>query len=106
MAAIQKGLDLQLTVQPGFPEVWFDKGKMNKIMDNLLSNALKYTEKGSILVNATYERHFWSIEVRDTGIGIPEKEHKNLFQQFYRAANAINSSETGSGIGLVLVKKW
>ncbi len=105
MAAIQKGLDLQLTVQPGFPEVWFDKGKMNKIMDNLLSNALKYTEKGSILVNATYERHFWSIEVRDTGIGIPEKEHKNLFQQFYRAANAINSSETGSGIGLVLVKK-
>ncbi|MCC8186790.1 MAG: response regulator [Bacteroides sp.] len=105
MAAIQKGVDIQLTVQPGFPEVWFDKGKMNKILDNLLSNALKYTEKGSILVNATYQRQLWSIEIRDTGIGIPEKERKNLFQQFYRAENAINSSETGSGIGLVLVKK-
>ncbi|MCD8030144.1 MAG: ATP-binding protein [Bacteroides sp.] len=106
MAAIQKGVDIQLTVQPGFPEVWFDKGKMNKILENLLSNALKYTEKGSILVNATYKKHLWSIEIRDTGIGIPEKERKNLFQQFYRAENAINSSETGAGIGLVLVKKW
>ncbi len=105
IAAMQKSIDVQLTVQSGFPKVWFDKGKMNKILDNLLSNSLKYTEAGSISICATYNSKEWSVEIRDTGMGIPEKEQKKLFTQFYRAGNAINSDKVGSGIGLLLVKK-
>ncbi|NDV58610.1 two-component regulator propeller domain-containing protein [Bacteroides sp. 519] len=105
LAAIQKGLDLYLDIAPNFPKVWFDRNKMNNIMDNLLSNALKYTEEGSITIIVNYSRYKWGIEVKDTGIGIPQKEQSNLFHQFYRAGNAINSDESGSGIGLVITRR-
>lgn len=105
MAAVQKGLELQLTIKPDFPEISFDKGKMDKIIDNLLSNAIKYTEKGTISVHLDYSGTNWSIKIEDTGIGIPANEQKHLFKEFYRAENAINSNESGSGIGLVLIKR-
>ncbi|NDV83228.1 response regulator [Bacteroides sp. 51] len=104
-AAIQKGISLKLDIEPDFPELWFDKGKMNKILDNLLSNALKYTEDGSISVIVRHTKHKWSIEILDTGIGIPAKDQKHLFNQFFRANNAVSSKETGSGIGLLLVQR-
>ena len=104
-AAIQKGINLKLDIEPDFPELWFDKGKMNKILDNLLSNALKYTEDGSISVIVRHTRHKWSIEILDTGIGIPAKDQKHLFNQFFRANNAVSSKESGSGIGLLLVQR-
>jgi DNA-binding response OmpR family regulator/ligand-binding sensor domain-containing protein/nitrogen-specific signal transduction histidine kinase len=103
--AIQKGIVLKLDIEPDFPELWFDKGKMNKILNNLLSNALKYTEDGSISVFVKHTKHKWSIEILDTGIGIPAKEQKYLFKQFFRANNAVDSKEAGSGIGLLLVQK-
>jgi len=105
MAAMQKGVNLKLDIEPDFPELWFDKTKMNKILDNLLSNALKYTEDGSISVIIRHSKNKWSIEIMDTGIGIPSKEQKHLFSEFYRAGNAINTHETGSGIGLLLVQR-
>ena len=105
MAAIQKGIDLSLEIQPGFPKVWFDKSKMNKIVNNLLSNALKYTQEGSVHVIVTHFKKKWSIKIQDTGIGIPANDQKHLFNEFYRAGNAINSDETGSGIGLLLSRR-
>lgn len=105
MAAQQKGLELSLDIEPGFPEVWFDRDKMNNIIDNLLSNALKYTAEGSVQVTLRHSRKRWSVRVKDTGIGIPEKEQKNLFHQFYRAGNAIDTGESGSGIGLMLTRR-
>ena len=104
-AAIQKGINLKLDIEPDFPELWFDRGKMNKILDNLLSNALKYTEDGSISVIVKHTKHKWSIEILDTGMGIPAKDQKHLFNQFFRADNAISSKETGAGIGLLLVQR-
>lgn len=103
--AIQKGIDLYLEVASDFPEVYFDKNKMDKIIDNLLSNAIKYTEKGFVSVIIKHTSKEWSIEIQDTGIGIPITEQKHLFKEFYRAGNAINSNESGSGIGLLLTKK-
>ncbi len=105
LAVMQKGLDLYLNIEPELPKVWFDKDKMNQIMDNLLSNALKYTVEGSITVSVRYSRSKWLIEVKDTGIGIPQKDQSNLFHQFYRAGNTINSDKSGSGIGLVITRK-
>ncbi len=103
--AEQKGIDLYLEMDSDFPEIRMDKEKMDKIIDNLLSNAIKYTEKGFVSVIVKCSEKQWTIEIQDTGIGIPAGEQKNLFRQFYRAENAVNSNETGSGIGLVLAKK-
>ncbi len=105
IVAIQKDIALQVEIAPGFPKVWFDKSKMDKIMDNLLSNAFKYTEKGTVRVKVDYHKNKWSIEVGDTGIGIPAKEQKYLFKPFYRAQNAENGNEVGTGIGMLLIRR-
>ena len=84
--------------------VWFDKDLMDKILENLISNAIKYSlSNGSVTVLAGYDSTKWWIEVQDKGIGIPQKEQQKLFKKFYRAENAVNSQQVGSGIGLMLV---
>lgn len=86
--------------------VWIDKEKMDSILKNLISNALKYTgEDGKVQVTTSQTGDTWSIEISDTGIGIPADEQKNLFKLHFRGSNAVNSKVSGSGIGLVLVNK-
>ena len=86
--------------------VWFDKEKMESILKNIISNALKYTpENGNVQIFVSDNTDSWSVEVRDTGIGIPASEQKKLFKLHFRGSNAINSKVTGSGIGLMLVWK-
>ena len=86
--------------------VWFDSDKMGSILKNILSNALKYTpEDGSVCIYASEEGNSWSIEVKDTGIGIPTCEQKKLFRSYFRGSNVVNLKVTGSGIGLMLVYK-
>lgn len=79
---------------------------MESIFKNIISNALKYTpENGNVQVFVSETSDSWSVEVRDTGIGIPANEQKKLFKLHFRGSNAINSKVTGSGIGLMLVWK-
>lgn len=105
--ACHKEIQLRLDIEIEKPfYVWFDREKMDRILNNLLSNAMKYTpEKGTILVTVGQKDKKWFITVKDSGIGIPQSEQKHLFKRFFRAKNAINSKETGSGIGLLLVQK-
>lgn len=85
---------------------WFDKDKMDSIFKNVITNALKYTpEGGSVHISTTETNETWSVEVKDTGIGIPSSEQKKMFKMHFRGSNAINSKVTGSGIGLLLVWK-
>lgn len=86
--------------------VWFDRDKMDSILKNVLSNALKYTPDGGCVDMCVDEStEVWSVEVRDTGIGIPEDEQKDLFRFSFRASNALNSKVRGNGVGLMLVYK-
>lgn len=99
---------IQLTFESNFRflNVWFDKTKMDSILRNLISNALKYTpEMGSVSITAFSNPQYWSIEIKDTGIGIPADEQKKLFRMFFRGSNAVNLKTSGSGIGLLLVKR-
>lgn len=89
-----------------YMNVWFDKEKMDSILKNIISNALKYTpENGNILISVSDQKNAWQLEVKDSGIGIPAKEQKKLFKMHFRGTNAINAKITGSGIGLMLVRK-
>lgn len=99
---------INLTYETNFRylNVWLDKDKMDSILKNLISNALKYTpEGGSVHIYAGESSDNWCIEVKGTGIGIPASEQKKLFKIHFRGSNAINSKITGSGIGLLLVGK-
>lgn len=100
--------NIDFTYESNFKEtkVWFDKEKMDSILKNIISNALKYTpDYGHVNVCVTETKDSWKVKVSDTGIGIPAKEKKKIFKLHFRGSNAINSKITGSGIGLMLVWK-
>jgi two-component system phosphate regulon sensor histidine kinase PhoR len=73
-------------------------------MNNLVSNAVKYTRKGEVRVQAERTDGFARIVVSDTGIGIPQDAMPQLFQEFFRAQNAKEIQEKGTGLGLSIIK--
>ena len=84
-------------------EVWIDRNKMDSILRNLISNAIKYTPKGGYVdINASHNKKNWNIDITDTGIGIPKKDRKKMFRYMFRGQNATNQLITGSGIGMLL----
>ena len=84
-----------------------DESKMEKIIDNLISNAIKYSPDNSrIQIELKCDDKKWVLQVKDNGIGISRKAQRQLFKEFYRGDNAINSKVVGSGIGLLLVKNY
>lgn len=104
-AASEKNITLEFTDQTDNPLMDFDKSMMHKVLNNLLSNALKYTpEGGKVQVRLSLQEDNLQVEVADNGIGIPAKDQPDIFDRFFRSANASNA--TGSGIGLSLVKQY
>ncbi|MEI6490105.1 MAG: response regulator, partial [Bacteroidota bacterium] len=104
--AKEKNIELDIILPPDEFNVWIDRKKLTLCLENLLSNAIKYTATaGKIQARVSTNESLLFIEIADDGIGIPLKNQKNLFERFFRAENAINSNETGSGIGLMLTKK-
>lgn len=83
-----------------------DIKKLDRIVDNLLSNAIKYSKQQTdIYIRLKNTDRKIVLEVEDFGIGISKKEQKKIFKHIYRAENAINSKEIGSGIGLMFTQK-
>lgn len=101
-----KQIRMQLLLPDSPVSLWMDKDKTDKIFDNLFSNAVKYTPTGGeITVKVEQNDKKITIAVKDNGIGIPRKAQRYIFSNFYRAENAVNSKETGSGIGLLLTRR-
>jgi len=105
-AAIQKA-GLQFVVDtPPLPEPFYvDRGMWEKIVLNLLSNALKHTFAGQIRLRLRMEGDHAELEVSDTGTGIPENQLSLVFDRFHRVPNAPSRTHEGSGIGLALVRE-
>lgn len=105
LAAQEKHIQLCIETCPQ-QQIHSDVKMMDLILENLLSNAIKYTPQGGkVTLSASVEGKMAVIHVCDTGIGIPKAEIKSIFKTFFRASNAINSQEMGSGLGLMLTRK-
>lgn len=106
-AAKKQGITLNFhTNQQSFITA-FDKLKIEKVVDNLISNAIKYSHpNGTVDIYLHCDKDKWTLKVTDYGLGISEKAQSKLFREFYRAENVINSKIVGSGIGLLLVKSY
>lgn len=105
-AAQKSNIMLSLEDTMEKPMMVFDNDQMQKIANNLLSNALKFTPEGGFInvrLSQTDDR-MMLLEVSDTGIGIPAKDMDRIFDRFYRSGNT--DLRTGSGIGLSLVKQY
>lgn len=86
--------------------VYFDEDKLEKIINNLLSNAFKYTpDFGAVELQLKEESHCVSLQVSDSGIGIPEDEAEYIFNRYYRVNNKEVSRNKGTGIGLSLARE-
>lgn len=83
-----------------FPQVFADKIRVHEIIDNLISNAIKYTNEGGVEINLENNKEHVRIDITDTGMGISEKDLKNIGKKFYRS----NQYSTGEGKGLPLVR--
>ena len=105
-SAIQKaGLTLTLVCPPLPERIYIDREMWEKIVLNLLSNALKHTQRGGITVAQHREADRVTLRVIDTGIGIPAHELPRVFERFHRVQGAWSRSHEGTGIGLALVRE-
>jgi two-component system phosphate regulon sensor histidine kinase PhoR len=83
-----------------------DPVRMRQVLDNLITNAIKYNlEWGSVIVTVNVEDTGVSVEVRDTGQGIPEADLPRIFDRFYRTSSAKNSTTVGTGLGLSITRE-
>lgn len=98
--------NLQLDLVPFNPSLLLfgDRQRLKQVMTNLIMNALKYTETGSIEVGVMEEENTGKIFVRDTGIGIPENDISRIFERFYRIDKDRSRELGGTGLGLAIVK--
>jgi signal transduction histidine kinase len=103
---LQKSVALQWEIPNSLPKVNADKLKLTIILQNLINNALKFTEKGNVSVTARVSRskHFVEIEVKDTGMGIPKEAHALIFEKFQQADPSSTRIYGGIGLGLYIVK--
>lgn len=98
---MEQDLALRLQLEP---VQWTgDPSFMEKVWDNLLSNALKYTKEGSIAVTLEETEQFVVVTVSDTGIGVEEEHKERLFERFYRADESRTPDVEGTGLGLAIV---
>ena len=103
-AAADKGVELSLDVADRLP-LYADAERLSQVLDNLVSNALKFTSAGgSVRVKASNSDGNVHIEVADTGIGVPRDELGQLFSRFYRASTATRRAIPGTGLGLVIAR--
>jgi PAS domain S-box-containing protein len=101
----RKGLGLLLQLQPGLPIIRFDRDKITQVLTNLVNNAIKFTEKGSITIKTMQEVNAIHVLVTDTGPGIKEEELAKLFQSFQRLDTAREKRIEGTGLGLAISKE-
>jgi signal transduction histidine kinase/integral membrane sensor domain MASE1 len=105
--AVQKGLTVRIEADPSLPEaVLGDPVRMRQIVMNLVSNALKFTPSGSVVIALSYEPPAGlRVSVSDTGIGIPLEKQGRLFQRFSQVDSSTTRRYGGSGLGLAICKR-
>jgi signal transduction histidine kinase len=91
--------------QKDLPQIMADPFQTRQVIENLLDNAIRYIkEKGKVKLKLKLEHDNFYFEINDTGVGIPQKDKKHIFQKFFRADNAMKYQTQGSGLGLYIAK--
>jgi signal transduction histidine kinase len=103
----QKRITLTVDIADELPPVAADKQRLNQVIWNLLSNALKYTDAGGqIWLRARMrDGHTAEVEIEDTGVGLTDEQQQLAFTPFYRAANHLSITAGGTGLGLAIVQE-
>jgi response regulator RpfG family c-di-GMP phosphodiesterase/anti-sigma regulatory factor (Ser/Thr protein kinase) len=103
--AVRKNLTLGYQVTGAVPLVYLDVDKVERILSNLIRNAIKFTEKGSIVVELSRQENDIILKVRDTGIGIAKNQLPRIFERFQQVDGSSTRKYEGTGLGLTIVRE-
>jgi signal transduction histidine kinase len=103
--ASRKGLDLHITVPDAMPPVWGDAERLRQILLNLVGNAVKFTEEGSVEISAGTTTDQVAVIVRDTGCGIAPEALPHIFEAFHQVDNHLARRHGGVGLGLAIAQR-
>jgi signal transduction histidine kinase len=104
--AEKKNIDLRGVFAPALPKARQDRVKVQQILNNLISNAIKFTpEGGRVLLEAGVEGAYMVLSVRDTGVGIAPEEQELVFEKFRQAGTLMTREHGGTGLGLSIVRE-
>jgi signal transduction histidine kinase len=102
--ADDRGIELVAEVEET-PSMLGDRSRLSQVLDNLISNALKFTPRsGRVSVRVSMAGHEVVVEIQDTGVGIPSAEQDRLFERFFRSSTASEQAIPGTGLGLTIAK--
>jgi signal transduction histidine kinase len=100
-----KGLVLTATVQDGMPTGRGDDRRLTQVLLNLVGNAIKFTDKGSVEITAKVVDGFFEVAVNDTGPGIAPEDQRKIFEEFQQVDNSSTRQKGGTGLGLAISKR-
>ena len=106
VSAKERAQTLTMKCESDIPDVTADKEKLQQVIINIVSNAIKYTPKGgNVAITAKNSGEFFLISVSDNGIGIPKDDLPRIFERFYRVEKSRTSDAGGTGLGLAIAKE-
>jgi two-component system phosphate regulon sensor histidine kinase PhoR len=101
----EKNIDIHLNLSQDLPQLFANRGNMEEVFSNLITNAIKYSPNNShITISATFENDYIKTEVSDSGFGIGEEDIDKIFTRFYRVKDQNTRQIQGTGLGLSIVK--
>jgi signal transduction histidine kinase len=103
--AAEKDLDLKVMIPKELMTGKGDEQRIAQVLLNLLGNAIKFTEEGEVVVEATVSNETFLISVSDTGPGLSKTDHKKIFEEFHQADGSSTREKGGTGLGLSISKK-
>lgn len=101
----EKGIEFVLNLEPELPLIESDENRVHQILQNLISNAVKFTNEGRVTITATSKESNILISVEDTGIGIDSEDLKYIFSEFRQVDGSSSRSFEGTGLGLAIAMK-
>jgi signal transduction histidine kinase len=103
--ADEKGLAIQVDVREDLPKIYADKDRVAQILKNLVKNAVKFTDEGTIRIGAEQENDWIKLSVSDTGIGIAADDLERIWERFFKVDRGRSKKNKGTGLGLAIVKE-
>ena len=96
----RKQLTWKININPELPMIHADSDRIQQVLMNLIGKAIKYTENGSILLEANASKSFVEVNIQDNGMGIPEEELRLVLEDYQRGTNVATTPGTGLGLNL------
>ena len=103
--ADEKGLQVHSVIPQALPTVWADRARVRQVLANMLANAVKFTERGSVSVAASAAEGWVTVSVSDTGVGITPEAQAYVFDEFRQADSSTTRRYGGTGLGLAISKR-